>query len=62
LGYRVGEALIILLGYNLNRQFSLGYSYDMNIGELSKNTSGSHEINVQYKFGYRVNASNPRDF
>ncbi|MGD2036055.1 MAG: PorP/SprF family type IX secretion system membrane protein, partial [Bacteroidales bacterium] len=62
LGYRYGEAFIILIGYNLNRQFSLGYSYDINIGERSGYTSGSHEINIQYKFGYKVNASNPREF
>ncbi len=62
LGYRYKEAIIIMIGYNLTRQFSLGYSYDINIGEVSDYTSGSHEINIQYKFGYKVNASNPRGF
>ncbi|MBA7715617.1 hypothetical protein ES703_124670 [subsurface metagenome] len=65
IGYRYseyGEAFILIIGYNLNRQFSLGYSYDINIGKISDYTSGSHEINVQYKFGYSVNASNPRRF
>lgn len=62
IGYRYGEAFIIIVGFNFNRQFSLAYSYDINIGEISGYTSGSHEINIQYKFGYKVNASNPRGF
>jgi type IX secretion system PorP/SprF family membrane protein len=64
LGYRNGTstALIFLLGFNVNRQFSLGYSYDFNMGDLKKQTLGSHEINILYKFGYQVNAANPRQF
>ncbi len=62
IGYRLGEALILFMAYELNRQFSLGYSYDLNIGKVGDYSSGSHEININYKFGYRVNASNPREF
>jgi type IX secretion system PorP/SprF family membrane protein len=61
-GYRTNDAIIILIGYNINRQFSLAYTYDLNIGQLSNSTTGSHEIGVQYKFGYTVNASSPRYF
>jgi type IX secretion system PorP/SprF family membrane protein len=61
-GYRTNDAIIIMIGYNINRQFSLAYSYDINIGQLSNYNSGSHEIGVQYKFGYTVNASSPRHF
>jgi type IX secretion system PorP/SprF family membrane protein len=62
IGYRSGDAIIFQLGYNLNKQLSFGYSYDYNIGSISKYTSGSHEINMQYRFGYQVNASSPRYF
>lgn len=62
LGYRHKEAIIMLLSIHINRQFALGYSYDLNIGETSDYSSGSHEINLHYKFGYKVNASNPRGF
>ncbi len=62
LGLRLHDAIIMAVGYQLNRQFSLAYSYDLNIGLLSKYSSGSHEININYKFGYKVNASNPRGF
>jgi type IX secretion system PorP/SprF family membrane protein len=62
IGYRSGEAMIFQIGYNLNKQLSLGYSYDYTIGSVSKYTSGSHEVNMQYRFGYQVNASSPRYF
>jgi type IX secretion system PorP/SprF family membrane protein len=62
IGFRTNDAIIINLGYNLNRQLALGYCYDINIGKMSKYTSGSHEINLQYKFGYTVNTSSPRHF
>lgn len=61
LGYRLDDALIILIGLNF-RQFSIGYSYDINIGNTTDYSSGSHEINLQYRFGYKVEASNPREF
>ncbi len=62
LGYRQKEAVMLLLGYNLNHQVAVGYSYDLTVGELKDYSSGSHEIQLQYKFGYKVNASNPRGF
>jgi type IX secretion system PorP/SprF family membrane protein len=62
LGYRTGGDLIFIIEYNLNRQFSIGYSYDLELGEMADYSSGSHEINISYKFGYRVNAANPRGF
>jgi type IX secretion system PorP/SprF family membrane protein len=63
LGFRTSDnALILLIRYSLNRQFSLGYSYDLLFGNTAKYSSGSHEINLFYKFGYKVNAANPRVF
>jgi type IX secretion system PorP/SprF family membrane protein len=62
IGYRSDDAIIFQIGYNFNRQLSFGYSYDYNIGSVSKFTSGSHEINMQYRFGYQVNESSPRYF
>jgi len=65
LGFRsMDSALIIILGYRLNNQFTLGYSYDLNLGlnKTWRSSFGSHEINVSYKFGYTVNASSPRRF
>ncbi len=65
LGYRSESddrgALLMLVSYCLNRQFSIGYSYDMAIKKTDVK-SGTHEINIYYKFGYKVNAANPREF
>jgi type IX secretion system PorP/SprF family membrane protein len=61
-GYRSGDAIIFQVGYSFNRQLSLGYSYDLNTGDINQYTSGSHEINMQYRFGYQINASSPRYF
>lgn len=61
IGYRTGESVIVLLGYNLNQQFRVGYSYDINIGkEIGQYTKCSHEIFLKYILGYRVNVANPR--
>lgn len=62
IGYRSSGALIFALSFNINRQISLAYSYDLSIGELTNLSSSSHEIHFQYTFGYKVNATNPRGF
>jgi type IX secretion system PorP/SprF family membrane protein len=68
IAYRTGikpeseRSVIMLFSYSMNRQFSLGYSYDYQIGEYKSYTKGSHEFTILYKFGYQVNASNPRQF
>lgn len=62
LGYRNTGALVILAGYHHNKRTRFIYSYDLNFGRLSDLASSSHEISLQYSFGYQVNASNPRGF
>ena len=44
LGYRNQDALMILLGYNYDSKYRIGYSYDLGIGVLSNTSTGSHEI------------------
>lgn len=48
LWYRNNDAVIILIGLH-NRNFKLGYSYDVTISRLSGNTAGAHEISFQVK-------------
>ena len=62
LGWRQEEAIYMLLGYNINNQFSAMYSYDYNIGAIGSYSKGSHELSLIYRFGYTVNASSPIDF
>lgn len=62
LGYRSTKAMIFALAFDINRQTSLAYSYDLNFAPLSNLSSSSHEIHLKYTFGYKVNAANPRGF
>jgi len=44
-------------------QFSVGYGYDFNMGEIDSLSAGSHEIMLQYSFIYfEKNAVSPRFF
>jgi type IX secretion system PorP/SprF family membrane protein len=62
LGYRSTKALIFALAFDLNRQTSFAYSYDLFLGKVADYDSSSHEIHLRYTFGYKVNAANPRGF
>ena len=48
--YRVGSAVIGMIGIELISGLRIGYSYDYSITSLSKYNSGSHEIMVGYSF------------
>ncbi len=61
-GYRHEEGVLVNVGYFVNKQLSLAYTYDYNIGEIGAYSNGSHEIGLLYYFGYKVNTVNPRDF
>ncbi len=62
-GYRLNESILFIASYNFNYNFSIGYSFDLNIGKYSKIlSSNSQEINLIYNFGRKVTASGPRQF
>jgi type IX secretion system PorP/SprF family membrane protein len=61
-GYRSTKAMIFAIAFDVNRQTSLAYSYDFNLAPLANISRSSHEIHLQYTFGYKVNAANPRGF
>jgi len=48
--YRVGDAVAILSGVQINRQMFIGYSYDCTTSAISTFSHGSHEIVVSYDF------------
>lgn len=51
LGYRVQDAVIVLLGLELKSGIRFGYSYDITTSALSNaGSNGSHEIMVGYSF------------
>lgn len=60
--YRTNDAVVFLLTYSINDQFSIGYSYDLTLSKLKTYNNGSHEVMLKYEFGYKVNATSPRYF
>ena len=60
--YRTVNSFAVLAQIYITRQFSFGYSYDYSFSELRGFSSGSHEIMLQYEFGFDIKSSNPRYF
>ncbi|MCH8902855.1 MAG: type IX secretion system membrane protein PorP/SprF [Bacteroidetes bacterium] len=50
--YRSGDAIVLLALYRLNKQVSLGYSYDFILSELNQYSKGSHEVMLRFEFNY----------
>jgi len=49
--FRTGDAVGALIGYDINDQFHIGYSFDWSYGlKTSKYNNGTHEIMVMYDF------------
>lgn len=60
--WRKDDALCFLLEVLPTPQFRLGYSYDLGLGPMAAYHQGSHEVMLQYEFGFHVNARDPRYF
>lgn len=52
LGYRLSNELIIGFGLELFDGFQLSYNYDLALSPIRAGTTGSHELNLSYKFYY----------
>jgi type IX secretion system PorP/SprF family membrane protein len=48
-GYQNNDAIALIVGVAIDR-FKFGYSYDITISRLWKNTGGSHELSLSYQF------------
>lgn len=49
--FRTGDAIGLLLGYNLENNLRIGYSFDWSYGvQTSRVNSGSHELMLRYDF------------
>lgn len=60
--YRINEAVVGIVEFQLNTQLRIAYSYDYTLSALGNYSSGSHEITIRYEFKYIVNALNPKFF
>lgn len=50
--YRQGDAIIGILGLQLNKYIKFSYAYDYIISELTTHTKGSHELMLQYRINF----------
>ena len=60
--YRNNRSITGLFQLHIDKQLKLAYSYDFNIGELSKFGNGSHGIMMRSTFSYKLDAVNPLIF
>ncbi len=60
--YRTNDAMVFLATCNINKQFSVGYSYDYTTSKLKTFVKGSHEVMLKYDFGYKIKPQSPRYF
>lgn len=61
--YRWDSTVSALLGFQVNENIMIGYSYDYDTTELGNYNHGSHEVFIRFELGTRVsNKVNPRFF
>ena len=60
--YRTDDAICLSLEVMPNKQFTVGYSYDLATSAISGYQHGSHELMLQYEFGFELKAKDPRYF
>jgi type IX secretion system PorP/SprF family membrane protein len=61
-GYRTDDAFNLSLQVLPSKQFTIGYSYDMATNAIRTYQQGTHEVMLQYEFGFHVKAKDPRYF
>jgi type IX secretion system PorP/SprF family membrane protein len=63
ISYRTYDAFAIILEYQSNEHFRVGYAYDMTTSKLRNYSNGSHEIMIGWDFGKDlVKVKSPRYF
>jgi type IX secretion system PorP/SprF family membrane protein len=60
--YRFDESAVALVGFTINNQFQVGYSYDFNLGPIKTYSNGSHEIMLLAKFKGFKQKTAPKSF
>lgn len=61
--YRTNDALAVMVEYQANQRFRVGYAYDITTSRIRNYTSGSHEIMLGFDFGKDITkVKTPRFF
>jgi len=51
ISYRTNDAVSLMVEYQANQRFRVGYAYDLTTSKISSYTSGTHEIMIGFDFG-----------
>lgn len=60
--YRSNDAIVTMFEVLPTPQWRIGYAYDIGLSEMRRYNNGSHELMLQYEFGYRIKVRDPRYF
>lgn len=60
--YRTTNEIIGIIGYQITQQFRFTYSLDYDIDPIGSHNSGTHEVALQFNFGYKINSPDPKFF
>jgi len=60
--YRTTNEYVAMVGYQITPQLRFSYSFDYTAGDIATYNNGTHEIALQFDFGFRVNTPNPKFF
>jgi type IX secretion system PorP/SprF family membrane protein len=62
-GYRTGDAMVVLVEYQVTPMLRAGYAYDMTLSELDHYSHGSHEVMLGIDLGREpIKIKTPRYF
>jgi type IX secretion system PorP/SprF family membrane protein len=53
LSYRSNSSLALILGFQVNKQFLVNYSYDYGLNRIQRYSQGSHEFALNYLFSFK---------
>jgi len=60
--YRTTNEIIGIVGYQVTPQLRFTYSLDYNIDPIGTYNNGTHEVALQFDFGYKIQSPNPKFF
>jgi type IX secretion system PorP/SprF family membrane protein len=60
--YHNDKSVSGLVQFGISNQYKIGYSYQMNFGEISYASKGTHELMLRYEFRYKADVSSPLKF
>ena len=61
LSHRLDDSLSAIVGFQVNKDFRIGYAYDLTLGSFGDYNAGSHELMMVFSFN-KKNVKSPRFF